>query len=418
MSLYIPFGFMQENATPTPTPTPTPTGTPTPTPTKTTTPTPTPTKTGTPTPTPTKTTTPTPTATNTPTPTMTPTPSSGQLAIYWEVNYNRTFNDDIRFRDSMANLVTNSGTNFLSPYVTGYNGQTTGLTYVLLSDWVSITTNTINYASNKLVQPTCPAYSNGNEGITNYEFILYKNNVQVYFKNQNISNNGINSTNCGGGFPTGGGILPEISHSVFSGSSIGDVFKVVTTYTTDTILLPTPTVTPTVTPTSVTPTPTPTPLVCAYNFNYTVTTAGTFQWTQCDGTPAEQYLSVATWTFTLGYDGCVNVSSISSNDGGIGSKTSYGTACYVAPTPTPTPTPTGTPPAYNYYTFTPCVGGTGIDYRSILSLALNDVYAFQASPPARNCYEITSITASVNSNDLPTIYGPKTDCSDSDCTQP
>lgn len=39
MSLYIPFGFMQENATPTPTPTPT--GTPTPTPTGTPTPTPT-----------------------------------------------------------------------------------------------------------------------------------------------------------------------------------------------------------------------------------------------------------------------------------------------------------------------------------------------------------------------------------------
>lgn len=91
------------------------------------------------------------------------------------------------------------------------------------------------------------------------------------------------------------------------------------------------------------------------------------------------------------------------------------------PTPTKTPTPTPTPsvqPAYNYYTFTPCLGGVGTDYRSILSLALNDVYAFLASPPPRTCYEITSITASVNSNDLPTIYGPKTDCDDSDCTQP
>jgi hypothetical protein len=87
------------------------------------------------------------------------------------------------------------------------------------------------------------------------------------------------------------------------------------------------------------------------------------------------------------------------------------------PTPTPTPTPT-TPPAYNYYTFTPCLGGAGTDYRSITSLALNDIYAFQASPPPRACYEITSITASVNSNDLPTIYGPKTDCNDGDCTQP
>ena len=76
------------------------------------------------------------------------------------------------------------------------------------------------------------------------------------------------------------------------------------------------------------------------------------------------------------------------------------------------------PPAYNYYTFTPCVGGAGTDYRSITSLALNDVYAFQASPPARQCYQITSITASSNNNDLPTIYGPKTDCNDGDCVQP
>ena len=76
------------------------------------------------------------------------------------------------------------------------------------------------------------------------------------------------------------------------------------------------------------------------------------------------------------------------------------------------------PPAYNYYTFTPCVGGAGTDYRSISSLALYDVYSFLAAPPARQCYEITSITASSNNNDLPTIYGPKTDCYDSDCVQP
>jgi hypothetical protein len=86
---------------------------------------------------------------------------------------------------------------------------------------------------------------------------------------------------------------------------------------------------------------------------------------------------------------------------------------------TSTTTTTTTPaPIYNYYTFTPCGGGAGTDYRSILSLALNDVYAFQASPPDRACYTITSITAGVNSNNLPTIYGPKSDCNDDDCQQP
>ena len=93
-----------------------------------------------------------------------------------------------------------------------------------------------------------------------------------------------------------------------------------------------------------------------------------------------------------------------------------------APTPTPTPTPTVTPTPtptaipYNYYTFTGCNGGS-TDYRSILSLALNAVYAFQASPPDRNCYTITSITAPANVNDLPTLFGPKTGCEDIDCTQ-
>jgi hypothetical protein len=109
------------------------------------------------------------------------------------------------------------------------------------------------------------------------------------------------------------------------------------------------------------------------------------------------------------------------------------TDCTTTTTTTTTPAPTSTTtttstssttttttpaPIYNYYTFTPCVGGAGTDYRSILSLALNDVYAFQASPPDRACYTITSITAGVNSNNLPTIYGPKSDCNDDDCQQP
>lgn len=75
------------------------------------------------------------------------------------------------------------------------------------------------------------------------------------------------------------------------------------------------------------------------------------------------------------------------------------------------------PVNYNYYTFAACHGGAPSDYRSILSLTLYDVYAFQASPPPRTCYTITSVTASPNSNNLPTLYGPKTDCEDFDCTQ-
>ena len=70
------------------------------------------------------------------------------------------------------------------------------------------------------------------------------------------------------------------------------------------------------------------------------------------------------------------------------------------------------PPSYNYYTFTPCGGGSGTDYRSILSLQINDVYTFLPygpGEPDRACYEITSITASSNTNDLPTIYGPVED---------
>jgi hypothetical protein len=79
------------------------------------------------------------------------------------------------------------------------------------------------------------------------------------------------------------------------------------------------------------------------------------------------------------------------------------------------------PPSYNYYTLTPCGGGSGTDYRSILALALNDVYTFVPygeGQPDRACYEVTSITADVNSNDLPTIYGPVDgDCGSQYCIQ-
>lgn len=83
-----------------------------------------------------------------------------------------------------------------------------------------------------------------------------------------------------------------------------------------------------------------------------------------------------------------------------------------------TTTTTTAAPAYNYYTFTPCAGGGSVDYRSILPLALGAVYTFQAYPPDRACYSITSITAAPNTNDLPTIYGPLVDCNDENCIQP
>ena len=91
--------------------------------------------------------------------------------------------------------------------------------------------------------------------------------------------------------------------------------------------------------------------------------------------------------------------------------------CTTTTTTTTSTTTTRNPESYNYYTFTPCTGGTGTDYRSLLSLALYDVYAFQASPPDRMCYTITDITASPTVNNLPTIYGPKANCEDEDCIQ-
>jgi len=79
------------------------------------------------------------------------------------------------------------------------------------------------------------------------------------------------------------------------------------------------------------------------------------------------------------------------------------------------------PPSYNYYTFTPCDFSTGTDYRSILALQLNDVYTFLPygeGQPDRACYTITSITATPNTNDLPTIYGPVADdCASIYCVQ-
>jgi hypothetical protein len=89
----------------------------------------------------------------------------------------------------------------------------------------------------------------------------------------------------------------------------------------------------------------------------------------------------------------------------------------ITPTPTITPSITpSSPSSYNYYTLTPCSGGAGTDYRSILALALNDIVSFTDNPFNNACYQITSITASPNSNDLPTVYG-RSGCGGSDCVQ-
>jgi hypothetical protein len=91
------------------------------------------------------------------------------------------------------------------------------------------------------------------------------------------------------------------------------------------------------------------------------------------------------------------------------------TTTVVPPTTTTTTTPFI---AYNYYTLTPCAGGGSVNYRSILALPLGGVYSFAPYPPAAGCYTITSITAAPNTNNLPTLYGPLTDCSDPNCIQP
>jgi hypothetical protein len=84
-----------------------------------------------------------------------------------------------------------------------------------------------------------------------------------------------------------------------------------------------------------------------------------------------------------------------------------------------TTTTTAAPPSYNYYTLTSCTsGGIGTNYRSILSLGLNSVYSFLEAPPTRACYQITDINAEVNTNDLPTLYGPYlSGCGDTSCQQ-
>ena len=80
-----------------------------------------------------------------------------------------------------------------------------------------------------------------------------------------------------------------------------------------------------------------------------------------------------------------------------------------------------TPPTYTYYTLTPCDFSIGTDYRSTLSLQINDVYTllpYGPGEPDRACYVVTSITADENTNDLPTIYGPVVDdCASIYCQQ-
>lgn len=93
-----------------------------------------------------------------------------------------------------------------------------------------------------------------------------------------------------------------------------------------------------------------------------------------------------------------------------------------APTPstspslTPTPTPTPSPSSlYNYYEFTACSTGIPILRRSLSTYGLGETYTFQAGPSRRECYTVTDINAAVNTNDIASIFGPWTGCTDSAC---
>ena len=83
-------------------------------------------------------------------------------------------------------------------------------------------------------------------------------------------------------------------------------------------------------------------------------------------------------------------------------------------TPAPTPSPS-TVPNYNYYEFTACSNGATILRRSLTSYGLGEIYTFQAGPSRRECYTITSINAAVNTNDIPSIFGPWSSCAASQC---
>jgi cell division septation protein DedD len=350
----IPTCFEVTGTLPTATPTPSPTATNTPTPTPTATVTPTPTVTATPTVTPTPTATPEG-PTFTPTPTLTPTPTPTPTATPVVYTYSLGFD---------ASDSYNACTDYLSSPGTYYSYN--------------------------------PTFVNG--------IILYTNN---------------------GNPLTGNAITGYYSDGTSVGAVSGNSGVV-------TGIAPCATSTPT---------PTPTPIYQSVAI-YTGTTFNTDVNACANGSSPNGTVYVSVSELPVGNgDRLYTNTSLSTNF--VGNDQYYrifiNPSFYVAtisaagyisnfiacssvatPTPTPTVTPTPTPtatPIYNYYTLAPCTGGAGTDYRSVLSLTLGDVYTFLEYPPDRACYEVTSITAAVNTNDLPTIYGPLSGCGDENCIQ-
>jgi hypothetical protein len=108
--------------------------------------------------------------------------------------------------------------------------------------------------------------------------------------------------------------------------------------------------------------------------------------------------------------------AIKDSVGGLGISSLATVSCNATTTTTVAPTTTTTAaPLYNYYEFTSCADGTTILRRSTSSFALGGVYTFQPGPTRRACWTITSINATVNTNDIASIFGPHGGCSSSAC---
>ena len=205
---------------------------------------------------------------------------------------------------------------------------------------------------------------------------------------------------------------------------------------------PTPTKTSTPTPTpsatlGTTPTPTPTPTVTPstsviVGSGYYATTSGnactgpisgisvnftgdTNNFCTSTSFTGNTFASQSTGIYYLAYGGNFQQISITF---GSNVATVTGGGCSACATPTPTPTPSGEVVGYNYYTFTPCGGGSGVDYRTYASLILGGVYSFNDPDlgPTVSCYTVTA--GSTNTNTLSTYYYIGTEgCADARCTQ-
>ena len=209
-------------------------------------------------------------------------------------------------------------------------------------------------------------------------------------------------------------ITPTPSNAIAATPTITPT-NTATPTTTPTLTL-TNTNTPTITPTSsITPTPsntapgltsTPPPVISSFSplsasTSQTVTITGTnfigVTAVSFGGTAATSFNVVSSTSITAvvgsGTSGSVSVTT----DSGVDSRVGF---TYIAS-------------SYNYYTFTPCVGGSSTNYRSIESLALGAVYSFSST--LDQCYTITSITASVNSTNFPGTLYLKSNCSDGTC---